>query len=200
MTKTVVSKSIILTLLLFSFAFYSLSEETPKSDNQCKGLPKEQRFSALGFELGMCKWEVDKILQEKDKQLEEVIYFPKEDRPESMKNFITTYVGAIPPIKPESSYSEFLFDNNVLRQISAYYKYENASKVASAFLDLNSILTKKYGQPKLNDTMLKRWELGEVDITLVVGHKEGEVVVVYTSEVIGDDIEEYKFKKYGEGF
>ena len=192
-------KVTLLSLLLLLFSSFTLGEQAEKPETKCKGLPKEYRFSALGFELGMCQWEVEKILRKQDKQLEEL---KKEgDRPESMKNFIAPYVGALPPIKPESSYSEFIFENNVLSQISASYVYENNSKVAPAFIDLDSILTKKYGQPKWNDTMLKRWVLGATRIILMIGHKEGEVIVVYTSEVItGEDIEEYKFKKYGEGF
>jgi len=200
-------KTILMGIIFLSIAYYALGEETKRPDTECKGKLKEERFSALGFEIGMCKWEAEEILKRKDEQLK--LKKQPTDYPENLENFTVSYKGVIPPVEglsePLSVYHLY-FRNNVLYFIGGNYIYKSISEAKSAFDTLNNTLTNKYGQGTEESPYSKKWIAGETRITLEVFGGSTQVLNVLYADIeqfnlAQKEIEEYKrLRKSGEGF
>lgn len=130
--RTSLKQIAILTIaILFSVA----AAESVESESSCTTLPKEQRFSAAGYELGTCYNEVEALVKSKGHTLHEFSMPDNINIPDEMnfpknypliKAYNSDFVDVVPPLKDqiESDPSAQLhFYKNQLYDISVLLSY-----------------------------------------------------------------------------
>ena len=124
---------------------FSTDENIPSEEGHtCPGRPPKLRFAALGFDLGSCKWEVDRLVKKHDREFRE---WPLEGHPKSIRYFSIDDALIRPPGEEGFTYSstDFMFLEDVLYLIEGHYGYSKRIWAEQGFTDLDTILKKKYG-------------------------------------------------------
>lgn len=213
MFRITMLKTILLSLLFLPFASYALGEKAEKSDTKCKEKPKEEHFAALGFELGMCKWKVEKIVKKHGKSLKEsepLVFESKLDYPKNLKTFETDYVDAVPPLKDKlmfENYTKLKFRDDVLYKVSKSFLYDlrsDSKSLQDSFNAIDSILTNKFGSGSKEHSegikdRIKIWTVSNNIIVMSTMTSLSALEISYEDSVISNladkETKEYREKR-----
>jgi len=117
-------------VILLMLSFNVLAQDKNASKLDCKPLPQDKRFKALGYELGTCKSEVENLLEENlDSNINTTSKFNKIQKSNKVTLITTTYTTAVPPyqnlLSEDKTMTIFLFFyDNILYQIGCQFDYK----------------------------------------------------------------------------
>lgn len=143
-------------------SFFSLPvhavEKKPPSEATCVSKPPEERVTALGFELGMCREEIKDRIKVLEKEIRRKVL--TSESKELKCCILIDYVILKPVQTPDlNEYTSLKFTNDLLISVHSNYVYSKFENAVKAFGTLENSLNKKYGKTvKFNRHLQRKWE------------------------------------------